>query len=97
MKNTKTGEILDYKKGSSQFVDDVMDSYKYIVEKGADVDNAKRQSSVFAIKAYQYWCNTSWQGFWRYDVSNKSQNRKVLFRLYALFALFDFILQGMSN
>ncbi|MBA3680507.1 MAG: hypothetical protein H0W73_04995 [Bacteroidetes bacterium] len=42
MQNVKTGATTGYAPGTSQFVDDLTTSYKYIVDNGADVDNAMK-------------------------------------------------------
>jgi len=37
------GDIMTYEQGTSQFVDDMITSYNYIVENNADIDDAMRQ------------------------------------------------------
>ena len=43
VKGKPVGEIVDYSTGTNQFVDNMVDSYSYIVENGADIDGAMQK------------------------------------------------------
>lgn len=58
---TTYGAAIDYTAGTSQFVDDMVSSYKYIVDNGADIDKAMQQLAEsttieLEVKDQKYGC-----------------------------------------